>query len=152
MTRALRLTPEQFKALAGRLDGPAPRRSTRTAHRQTRRGGHSALVASVVELLNLLPEVAWAHKFNTGQMRSPDGARVIRFSFVGCADVLGQMATGEFLAVECKTENDYPTTEQLAFLGHVDRAGGCAGWVRNTAQVSRLVRGFMAQRANREKR
>lgn len=149
MSRVLRLTTAQFAVLAARLDSPvivAPRARERA---RAGRGGHAALVAAVVELLNVLPQVAWAHKFNTGQMPSPDGQRVIRFAFKGCADVLGQMATGEFLAVECKTAKDTPTADQMAFLNRVDRAGGCAGWVRDSAAAARLVRCWAEQRARR---
>jgi hypothetical protein len=151
MSRALRLTSDQFKALAGRLERPpiaAPRARERA---RAGRGGHAALVAAVVELLNALPLVAWAAKFNTGQMRSPDGKRVIRFAFKGCADVLGQMATGEFLAIECKTPADRPTDDQQAFLERVDRAGGCAGWIRTTQQAHILVRLWAEQRAVRHR-
>jgi hypothetical protein len=151
MSRSLRLTSEQFKTLAGRLDRPpivAPRARERA---RAGRGGHSALVAAVVELLNVLPVVAWAAKFNTGQMRSPDGQRVIRFAFKGCADVLGQMATGEFMAIECKSATDTPTDDQRAFLERVDRAGGCAGWVRTTQQATILVRLWAEQRAVRHR-
>lgn len=88
-------------------------------------------------------EVAWCHKFNTGHLRSPDGKRMIRFAFVGCADVLGQMATGEFLAIECKTGKDKLTDDQRAFLERVDRAGGCAGYVYTVDHAVRQVELWM---------
>lgn len=148
MSRALRLTPLQFSTLAARFDRPAivaPRARERA---RAGRGGHAALVAACVELLNVLPEVAWAHKFNTGALPSPDGQRMIRFAFKGCADILGQMRSGHFLAVECKTAKDEPTEDQLAFLQRVDRAGGCAMWVRDAAGAGRIVR-LWAQREQR---
>lgn len=138
----------QFSVLAAGFDPPAivaPRARERA---RRGRGGHAGLVAATVEILNALPEVAWAYKFNTGMMRSPDGKRMIRFAFVGCADILGQMRTGHFLAIECKTAKDTPTPEQLAFLERVDRAGGCAGWVRDVAQASLLVRSWAAKKAS----
>lgn len=141
MTRTLRLTPEQFGRLAGRLvTGATPPVGTHArARARAGRGGHSALVAAVVERLNVMREVAWCHKFNTGHLRSPDGKRVIRFAFVGCADILGQMASGEFLAIECKVGKDKPTDDQRAFLERVDRSGGCAGCVYTTDQAVRQV-------------
>lgn len=93
----------------------------------------------------MLPEVAWCHKFNTGHLRSPDGKRAIRCAFVGCADILGQMATGEFMAIECKIGKDKPTGDQAAFLASVDRRGGCAGWVRDSAGAAELIRAFAAR-------
>jgi hypothetical protein len=99
-----------------------------------------------VDVLNASRLVAWAAKFNTGQMRSPDGKRVIRFAFKGCADILGQMATGEFLAIEVKTERDKPTADQLAFLERVRAAGGCADWVRDAAGALRQVECWARER------
>lgn len=147
---AFRLTPAQFNALAARFDQPAivaPRARERA---RAGRGGHAALVAATVELLNVLPEVAWAHKFNTGQMPSPDGERMIRFAFKGCADILGQLRTGHFLAVECKTPKDEPTDDQIAFLQRVDRAGGCALWVRDASTAGKIVR-LWAQKELRDR-
>ncbi len=140
MPRALRLTPLQYSTLAARFDSPALVASAARARARAGRGGHSALVDSTVELLNVMPEVAWAHKFNTGALRSPDGERMIRFAFKGCADILGQMRTGHLLACECKTGKDAPTDDQIAFLKAVHRAGGCALWIRSATSAVGIVR------------
>lgn len=82
----------------------------------------SEVMPAVLKTLQFHPRVAWAYRFNTGAMEI-DG-RYISFAFKGCADILGQMKDGRFLAVECKRPGKRATSDQAAFLETVNRNGG----------------------------
>jgi len=80
----------------------------------------------ILRLLKVHPKVAWAQRFNVGAQRieSKSGTRFIRYAFKGCADILGQMTDGRFLAVEVKSRKGKATPEQEAFLALVGSFGG----------------------------
>ena len=82
------------------------------------------VVKAVLDALALCPSVAWFQRMNVGQFKV--GERVIRCGFVGCADVIGMLRGGTFLAIECKRPSKNPTEEQLAFLCAVSAEGGMA--------------------------
>jgi len=82
---------------------------------------------AILRYLTLDARVAWAHRFNTGAhvIEEPgQPRRFIRYAFKGCADILGQLTDGRFLAVECKRKGEHPTPEQAAFLAKVANNGG----------------------------
>ena len=83
------------------------------------------VLAGCLKALALHRRVAWAHRMNVGGMVNAAGQHV-RFGFNGCSDIVGQLVTGEFLAIECKRPGERPTDDQVAFLGRVQRAGGVA--------------------------
>lgn len=83
------------------------------------------VLAGVLKALALHRRVAWAHRMNVGAFTNGAG-QFVRVGFVGCPDIIGQLVTGEFLAVECKRPGGKPTADQAAFLGRVQRAGGVA--------------------------
>ena len=83
------------------------------------------VLAGCLKALALHRRVAWAHRMNVGGMVNAAGQHV-RFGFKGCSDIIGQLVTGEFLAIECKRLGERPTDDQVAFLGRVQRAGGVA--------------------------
>lgn len=139
------------RPMAGRTDSSPPREAgaasnitpPRTAgqalaeaqHENWKRGeaARSAVVAerdvqaAILALLRAHPRVAWAHRFNTGgvERENADGSsRYVRFAFPGCADILGMLKGGRFLAIECKSSTGRVTEEQVAFLGLVARHGG----------------------------
>ncbi len=63
--------------------------------------------------------------------------------------MLGQLVTGQFLAIECKREREAPTEEQAAFLAQVERANGLAILARSIADVQRGLDAFFGEtRAN----
>ena len=99
----------------------------------------SAILAAVKQALDMHPAVAWVARMNSGVVMVGDGAkkRPFRAAFVGCSDLLGQMADGRFLAVECKRVNAYPTPEQAAFMARVIRHGGVAFVARGVDDVIR---------------
>jgi hypothetical protein len=59
----------------------------------------------------------------------------VRYGFPGCADILGQMADGRFLAIEVKAARGQATEAQVAFLLQVRRAGGVAILARSIEDV-----------------
>lgn len=79
------------------------------------------------------PRVAWVERMNSGVMQQ--GGRWVRFGFVGCPDIIGQMRDGRFLAVECKRVGKDATEKQLEFLGRVYRNHGLAFVARSAADA-----------------
>jgi hypothetical protein len=87
----------------------------------------------ILRALRLDRRVAWVQRFNTGahvteETRANGKAkrRFIRYAFPGCADLLGQLRDGRFLAVEVKTPTGRLSGTQQAFLATVSRHGGVA--------------------------
>lgn len=86
------------------------------------------------------PKVAWAVRMNTGAARLPGrrgNEQMVRFSFAGCSDIIGQLIDGRFLAVECKRPEynaqgqkkncrEKLSERQVNFLELVDKNHGAA--------------------------
>jgi hypothetical protein len=81
------------------------------------------------------PAVAWVERQNSGAAKV--GNRFIRFGWTGCADVLGQMTDGRFLAVEVKGPTGRLRPEQTLFLEQVNKAGGLGFMARDLRDVHR---------------
>jgi hypothetical protein len=95
----------------------------------------------------------WARRFNTGAVciegrdaRGRRTRRFVRYAFPGCSDILGQLASGHFLACEVKRPSTRPTPEQAAFLEQVRCNGGLACIARGVDDVQRALDGFFAVR------
>ena len=88
----------------------------------------SQVLRSVIHALDMHPDVAWVARMNSGVVMIGTGAskRPFRAGFVGCSDILGQMADGRLLAVECKRVGGKATPDQAAFLERVVKHGGVA--------------------------
>ena len=93
----------------------------------------SAVLAEVLQTLHASEKVAWARRMNTGAAMV--GNRFVRFGFVGCSDILGQLRDGRLLAVECKSKRGRLEPEQEQFLSLVQKAGGVAIVARNCNDV-----------------
>lgn len=93
-----------------------------------------------LEILDNHPAVAFAWRQNTGLAMG--GQHAVRFSFVGCSDILGMLRGGRFLAVECKATGKVPSPEQQAFLDNVNAAGGIAICVDDPQQLIDALEGF----------
>ena len=96
----------------------------------------SAVQRAVLTSLKLNPRVAWCERMNTGALTVGD--RFVKFGFVGCSDIIGQMTDGRFLAVECKRAGGRLTDHQRAFLTRVAQAGGVAVVARSVDDVMGL--------------
>ena len=87
----------------------------------------------VIQALRAHPAVAWCERQNSGAVNS--GGRFIRFGWPGCADVLGQLLDGRFLAVEVKAAKGSASPEQVAFLDRIRAAGGVGFIARSMVDV-----------------
>ena len=83
------------------------------------------VLQAVLAALRAHPRVAWVERMNVGAFKNANG-QFVRVGFVGCADILGQLRDGRFLAVEVKRPGSKPTHEQVEFLGRVHRGNGVA--------------------------
>ncbi|MET3117870.1 hypothetical protein AAKU64_002090 [Undibacterium sp. GrIS 1.8] len=94
--------------------------------------------AALVEVLMTLrghSMVAWCERMNSGAVRV--GTRFIRFGWVGCPDVIGQLKDGRLLGVEVKAEKGKLRPEQSIFLERIRCAGGVAFMARDCRDVLR---------------
>jgi hypothetical protein len=99
----------------------------------------AGILNAVLKVLRLHPKVAWCARMNSG-LHHIDG-RWVRFGFVGCSDIVGQMKDGRWLAIEVKGPHGRVTEEQRAFIEVVQRNGGCAGVARSIEQALEIVEG-----------
>lgn len=155
----MRLTPEQFEAEEARrknwrrgaqlgLLTPQPELEqapdgTLTPKREDPPTPYESEVQrDVLAVLRVHPKVAWAKRMNSGAflVGEPGAQRFVRAAFKGCADILGQMRDGRFLAVECKRAGEKPTPEQAAFLEHVRAHRGVAFVARSIDDVMQGLR------------
>ncbi len=94
--------------------------------------------AALVEVLMTLranPLVAWCERMNSGAIRV--GNRFVKFGFVGCPDVLGQLRDGRLLGVEVKAPRGRLSPEQAVMLERINTAGGLAFVARDCRDVHR---------------
>jgi hypothetical protein len=103
---------------------------------------HGQALNAVLAFLERHPQVAWVHKFNVGahvvEELTTSGRRkrrYIEYAFPGCADLLGQLRDGRFLAVEVKVKRDRLSQAQRAFLATVNDNGGIGFVARSIEDV-----------------
>ena len=84
------------------------------------------VLKAAIQLLALHPRVAWAHRFNSGAYA--DGGRYIRFGFVGCPDIIGQMTDGRILCLEIKRPGKKLSEDQLIWFAFAERNKINAMW------------------------
>lgn len=108
-----------------------------------------AIQDAVLRYLAIDRRIAWCQRFNTGATRiegrdakGKPTRRFVRFAFPGCSDILGQLTSGHFLAVEVKRPSTKPTPEQAAFLAQVNRAGGLGLIARSVDDVQAALNRF----------
>jgi hypothetical protein len=105
--------------------------------------------AALVEVLKALrahPAVAWAERQNSGAAEV--GNRFIRFGWVGCPDILGQLIDGRFLGCEVKSATGRLRPEQSLFLARINQAGGLGFMARDLRDVHREL-AVIQQKGNR---
>jgi len=106
------------------------------------------VLKSILTWLRRDSRVAWANRFNTGAHVVGEGRhrRFIRYAFPGCSDILGQLVTGQFLAIEVKrpSTRGKARPEQLAFLETVNRHGGLGLVAAGIDEVASGIDAFMA--------
>ena len=103
---------------------------------QPKRANDRPEAAALVEVLKALrahPAVVWCERMNSGAARV--GNRFIRFGFVGCPDVPGQLRDGRLLGVEVKAPKGKLRPEQAVFLERIAGAGGVSFVARDCRDV-----------------
>ena len=103
------------------------------------------VLRAVLDYLRVHPLVAWRGRINSGAVQNPNG-QFVRFNQIaGISDVIGQMKTGHFLAMEVKRPGEKPTEPQMLFLRMVQQHGGCAGWCDSVEACERVIAGWEAR-------
>jgi hypothetical protein len=97
----------------------------------------SVALVEVLKALRAHPAVSWCERQNSGAANV--GGRFIRFGWPGCADVLGQLRDGRFLAVEVKGPTGRLRPEQAVFLECINQAGGLGFMARDLRDVHRQL-------------
>jgi hypothetical protein len=95
----------------------------------------AAALKEVLKALANHPAVAWVQRMNSGAVKM--GNRFVRFGFVGCPDVIGQLRDGRFIGVEVKAPKGKLRPEQAIFIERVREAGGVAFVARDCRDVLR---------------
>ncbi len=90
-------------------------------------------LVEVLKALRAHPAVVWCERMNSGATRI--GTRWVKFGFIGCPDVLGQLRDGRLLAVEVKGLTGKLRPEQALFLDRIRGAGGVAFVARDCRDV-----------------
>lgn len=98
------------------------------------------VLRAVLQLLRAHPLVAWCSRINSGAAVDERGQFMRFHQIAGCSDIIGQMKTGHFLAIECKRPGERPTEPQMLFLRMVQQHGGCAGWCDSVAGCEAVLR------------
>ena len=104
----------------------------------TKRSNDRPEAAALVEVLQALrahPAVVWCERMNSGATRI--GTRWVKFGFIGCPDVLGQLNDGRLLGVEVKAKTGRLRPEQAIFLERIRGAGGVGFVARDCRDVMR---------------
>jgi len=96
------------------------------------------VLSAVLELLAVHPRVAFAYRQNVGGFYNAAG-QYVACGFAGCADIIGMMKDGRYLAIEVKGSRGKASEEQLAFIFKVRNNGG-VGLIAYA--VDDLVRGL----------
>lgn len=111
---------------------PMPKPFARLAERD--------VVRCSMEILENHPAVAFAWRQNTGLAFGRGQA--VRFSFVGCSDLLGMLKDGRFLAIECKATGKELSADQEVFLDAVNASGGFGICVDDPQQLIDALEGL----------
>lgn len=140
---------DYYRALSPRED--APRIDLGAKPKQSRSTGSSGaplerdVQRAVLKLLRVHPLVGWAARINSGAVENANG-QFVRFNQIaGCSDIIGQMRSGAFLAIEVKRPGAKPTEPQMLFLRMVQQHGGCAGWCDSVEACEAVIREWAAR-------
>lgn len=106
------------------------------------------LQSNIVQALGRLPQVAWVMVVTTGKYRMKGGSFVTTGYYhdtadmqskTGMSDIIGQLKTGQFLAIEVKLPGETPSDEQYYFIDMVEKNGGVSGWVTSVDEALGIV-------------
>jgi len=92
---------------------------------------------AVLEYLHAIRIFAWSNNTGAVRLHGRGGDRFMRFGKVGSADIIGCLADGRFLAVECKAPAGRLSAAQSDFLASIRDRGGVAIVARCIEDVER---------------
>ena len=101
-------------------------RSRRVKRNGRRQNAETGLMRACLDWLALHPGIvpmAWRNNSGLALLRK---GGVLKLAPIGSPDIVGFLADGRFLGVECKLPGEEPTEEQAEFLGLIQRSGGVA--------------------------
>ena len=102
----------------------------------------SEIQKKIVNMLRNHPLVAWCYVTSAGYVKGLNGGTMFKIGVVGMADIMGQLKTGQLLAVEVKVPGKTPSKEQLEFIDTVNKNNGVAFWVDNVEEAKELMKGL----------
>ena len=91
----------------------------------------SAILTDCLHWLKANGVYCWRN--NTGA--SFINGTLIRYGFIGSADILGLCKSGRFLAIECKSPGGSQSPAQEVFQGEVEKNGGLYLLVTSVVQL-----------------
>lgn len=100
------------------------------------------VLAGILKYLRVHPMIAWVGRINRGGATNANGQYIAFNNITGCSDVIGQLRSGHFLAIEVKRRGQKPTVAQQSFLDTVARYGGCAGYATSIEGVQAILAAF----------
>ena len=122
---------------------PPSHNASRLWQQRANQDAHGRLLTAImIAFSKRHPAVAWIVRMNTGQFRSMDGERIVRCGWKGQPDIVGQLATGHFLAIEGKTGDGSPSADQAQGVNTINAAGGLALVARSTQDVSNALQAW----------
>jgi len=93
---------------------------------------------AILRYLAVERRVVWSARMNSGKGKlvRPDGSQTwIKFSFLGCPDIMGQLTDGRYLAIECKRAGGRVRPEQRAHISLAADHGAVAMIARSVEDV-----------------
>lgn len=127
------------------LPGVARARSRRVRRNGRRQNAETVLMRACLDWIALHPGIvpkAWRNNSGLAILR---GGGALQLAPIGAPDIVGILADGRFLGVECKLPGEEPSAEQAEFLGLIQQSGGVALVVRGVdelgADLRRIVLG-----------
>jgi len=109
------------------------------AKQHARATPEAGVLKAVMQFVAWHPLVAWAERMNTGAVTID--TRFLRFGFIGCPDILGQLKDGRLLAIEVKAPRGRVTPSQASFLARVEKNHGVCGVARSIDDARRILGG-----------
>lgn len=89
--------------------------------------------AEILRYLKSDRRIAWAARVD------------LRNVFRGCSEILGQLETGQFLAVDVIGRGEPPTARHAAFLDQIDMGGGVVIPAHDIEDVRQALEAFHAR-------
>lgn len=133
---------DYYRALSPREDAPrvdVGAKAKRAAPTKRPTAREADVQRAIRQLLRVHPLVAWHGRINRGAVTDSAGHYIQFNDIKGCSDLIGQLRTGHWLAIEVKAPGNVPTEAQEEFLDIVACSGGLAFWADSVDVVERRL-------------